>query len=102
MAGIMDKLRSLKHNISGVTEPTTQIFNKFVIEESLKYVNFFGQTEIVFKFTFFHPFSSSEWKTAIRDKNCPCKINAVARAKHLTERLRVRCLQNARYRPCLI
>lgn len=36
MAGIMDKLRSLKHNISGVTEPTQQIFNKFVIEESLK------------------------------------------------------------------
>lgn len=38
MAGIMDKLRSLKHNISGVTEPTQQIFNKFVIEESLKLV----------------------------------------------------------------
>lgn len=37
MAGIMDKLRSLKHNISGVAEPTQQIFNKFVIEESLKW-----------------------------------------------------------------
>ncbi|XP_031623929.1 serine/threonine-protein kinase TBK1 [Contarinia nasturtii] len=66
MAGIMDKLRSLKHNISGVTEPTQQIYNKFVIEELL----------------------NSEWKTAIRDKKCPCKINAVARAKHLIERLR--------------
>lgn len=39
MAGIMDKLRSLKHNISGVTEPTQQIYNKFVIEELLKYVS---------------------------------------------------------------
>lgn len=37
MAGIMDKLRSLKHNISGATEPTQQIYNKFVIEELLKY-----------------------------------------------------------------
>lgn len=38
MAGLMDKLRSLKHNISGVIEPTQQIYNKFVIEESLKWV----------------------------------------------------------------
>lgn len=36
MAGIMDKLRSLKHNISGVTEPTQQIYNKFVIEGLLR------------------------------------------------------------------
>lgn len=36
MGGIVDKLRSLKHNISGVVEPTQQLFNKFVIEESLK------------------------------------------------------------------
>lgn len=66
MAGIMDKLRSLKHNISGVTEPTQQIYNKFVVEELL----------------------NSEWKTNVRDKNCPCKTKAVARAKHLIERLR--------------
>lgn len=31
---------------------------------------------------------SVEWKSAIRDKNCPCKTNAVARAKHLVDRLR--------------
>lgn len=36
MAGLMDKLRSLKHNISGVSEPTQQIYNKFVIEDMLK------------------------------------------------------------------
>lgn len=36
MGGVVDKLRSLKHNISGVVEPTQQLFNKFVIEESLK------------------------------------------------------------------
>lgn len=38
------------------------------------------------KFVLIH---SSEWKTNIRDRNCPCKTNAVARAKHLIERLRV-------------
>lgn len=38
----------------------------------------------------YFPYSfRSEWRAAIRDKNCPCKINAVARSKHLTERLRV-------------
>lgn len=31
---------------------------------------------------------SSEWKSAIRDKKCPCKTNANARAKYLIERLR--------------
>lgn len=36
MGGITDRLSSLKHNISGITEPTQQLFNKFVIEESLK------------------------------------------------------------------
>lgn len=36
MAGLMDKLRSLKHNISGVNEPTQQIYSKFVVEELLK------------------------------------------------------------------
>lgn len=48
-------------------------------------------------------FFSSEWKTAIRDKNCPCKTNAVARAKHLIERLRV-CLNEfaAFVRDCFI
>lgn len=35
---------------------------------------------------------SSEWKSAIRDKDCPCKTNAVARAKHFVERLRVSAL----------
>lgn len=37
MAGVMDKLRSLQPNISGVTEPTKQIAKKFVTEEALKY-----------------------------------------------------------------
>lgn len=35
MVGILQKLSSLKHNTTGVVEPTQQLYNKFVIEESL-------------------------------------------------------------------
>lgn len=38
MAATMDKLRSLRHNVPGVTDPTQQIFKKFIIEESLRQV----------------------------------------------------------------
>lgn len=31
---------------------------------------------------------SSEWKSAIRDKKCPCKTRSIQRAKQLIERLR--------------
>lgn len=89
MAGIMDKLRSLKHNISGVAEPTQQIFNKFVIEESLKWVKKEFLRKLCVNWIWFFVIDSSEWKSAIRDKKCPCQTNSVARAKHLIERLRV-------------
>lgn len=32
--------------------------------------------------------NSVEWKSAIRDKKCPCRTRSSERAKHLTERLR--------------
>lgn len=36
MTEIMQKMTHLKHNIADVAEPTQQLYNKFVIEESLK------------------------------------------------------------------
>lgn len=36
MIEIMQKLTLLKHNIADVAEPTQQLYNKFVVEESLK------------------------------------------------------------------
>lgn len=36
MTDIMQKLTMLKHNIADVAEPTQQLYNKFVVEESLK------------------------------------------------------------------
>lgn len=81
----MQKLNHLKHNIADVAEPTQQLYNKFVIEESLKYDLLAMVYLSVFKQTFVF---SSEWKSAIRDKKCPCKTRSNARAKHLVDRLR--------------
>lgn len=36
MNDIMQKLTLLKNNIADVAEPTQQLYNKFVVEESLK------------------------------------------------------------------
>lgn len=66
MLAIADKLTALKRNIIDVCEPSQQLYNKFVIEDSL----------------------SAEWKAAIRDKKCPCKNSSTARAKYFVERLR--------------
>lgn len=66
MTDIMLKLGELKFNVAGVVEPTQQLHQKFVVDESL----------------------AAEWKQAIRDKRCPCRQRSNARAKHLIDRLR--------------